>query len=89
LHYTGTVDGKRGVHVGSVAKKLPIQVICAWCGRHDDAAAQSVANVAKVGAAVDWQPATPISHTICERCFARERVEVERIVRASRNRTSA
>ncbi|MEZ0231114.1 MAG: hypothetical protein ACAI25_21035 [Planctomycetota bacterium] len=60
------------------------QIICAWCGRVESRPA-----AAPEGKTRGPQPASPISHTICEKCFVKERAEVERVVQARRKRSSA
>jgi hypothetical protein len=57
-----------------------LQVVCAWCGRVESRP-QAPEGVAA--------PAAPISHTICDACFVKERAEVERIVKGRRKRSSA
>jgi hypothetical protein len=58
--------------------------VCAWCGRGDSRETRP-----PEGSLPAKTPALPISHTICDECFKRERAEVERVVKARRKRNSA
>ncbi len=59
-------------------------IVCAWCGR-----SESLEIPPPEGALPRNTPALPVSHTICDDCFVRERAEVERVVKARRKRSSA
>jgi hypothetical protein len=59
------------------------QIVCAWCGRVESRPAPPPESKRAP------TPALPISHTICDTCFVKERAEVERVVQAKRKRSSA
>jgi hypothetical protein len=72
---------------GSGNEKSLFTVVCAWCGRGETRTpTDAEKNVEKNGAPT---PALPISHTICDGCYVKERANVEQVVKARRKRTSA
>ncbi len=62
----------------------PFKIVCAWCGK-----VESRPHDANIMKARGPQPAQPISHTICDSCFVKERAAVEQVIKARRKRSSA
>lgn len=73
---------RRFLNVTPSKEPRKFNVVCAWCGRVETPATPGGSKAAP-------SPALPVSHTICDTCFARERAEVERVVRMRRKKSSA
>jgi hypothetical protein len=82
---------------GKKPTSTQFQVICAWCGKVESRPAQpqtDAPSAARGPVVFDAKPpaptpALPVSHTICEECFVKERASVERVVKYRRKRSSA
>lgn len=68
---------------GKKPTSTQFQVICAWCGKVESRPTPQTQQPETP------QPALPVSHTICEECFVKERASVERVVKYRRKRSSA